>query len=247
MNTPTRWILAVALSVVPLLACRGGDEPVELRWLAATEGSVAPPVVGGDIPQYTPPPYVDLSRLEAVMRGNAVPESPDFLVGTSWRGRDLPPGEPRGLLFLQNMMTVMQRDGRTTTVNVDYSGVHPRCHGYPLCIATLNTNGALSINFVHVQGDRLRFAECMDFSPNPPISDEQLAEAGAMRVWDRESVVCFVYNNAATYTPDYDTADDTDDEPTPLDPLDPAQSATGSPFDPAPAAGSGMPSEGSAE
>lgn len=213
--------LCMLLALPALPACERPGTPPTIQWMEASGDPAAAPVVGGDIPVYQPPPYIDLAALEIAMQSSEFPTSLDFLLGTIWKGEDVPPGEPAGLYFLSNMLTISQRDGRNTTVVADYSARHIRCHGYPLCVVTLNTNGALSVNFLHLRGDELRFAECMDFSPNPVPTDEQLAQTRAVRVWRKDSVLCFVYDNNGYYRPDFE-AEGLDQRPDNTAPLVPS-------------------------
>ncbi len=208
---PLRTALAIAgaLQLAAATGCSRDDSSRRsVEWTttaAATDGSV--PVVGGEIPSYVPPPYVDLDRLNALLRMTALPEDASVLVGSEWEADDPPPGEPSGIAFYGNLLTVSQRDGRTMSMVADYSATHPRCHGYPLCITTLNTNGALAVNFLHLEGGALRFAECMVFEDGGPAEGE-LAAANAVEIYRNNGTVCFYYTTLAEYLPPYETAEE---------------------------------------
>jgi hypothetical protein len=213
-------LIAALLAATFVVSCRGGgdDSATTVTWSTTPEahdGSIA--VVGAEVPRYVPPPFIDIDRLNALLRIQSLPEDASILAGSEWDGSDIPLGEPSQLMFLGNMLTITQRDGRTMSMMADYSALHPRCHGYPLCVVTLNTNGALSVNFLHLEAGTLRFAECMSFDRAPAPSDADLAASNAVAVYRHDTVVCFYYTNSAVYYPPYPTeeelAEDENDRP----------------------------------
>jgi hypothetical protein len=188
------------------------NAPGEFTW-TTSEGSASPYTVGAETPQYYPPPHVDLSRLRAVVAAQALPADPSFLLGTHWRTRRPPPGEPRDLYFFGNMLTVRQRDGRTMTHVADYSVTHEGCLGYPLCIVTLNSNGTLAFHYLEFDGESFAFGECLNMLTFPRPTQAMLAEAGASVFHDVHPAFCFTLPNAPRYIPHYPNPNDNDDEP----------------------------------
>lgn len=193
-------------ALVLLVACGDPDPPrTTLQWESGTQSSPAPEHVGASVPAYTPPPQLNVSRLQTAMQVAQLPSSVEFLRGPIWEADEPPPGEPKIVYFFGNMVTVVQRDGRTLTHLADYSGSHRACGDYPLCFTTLNTNGSITHHMLHWDGESFAFGECLDITRFPRPTEAEFAAANAQVFFESERVLCFLQANVPRY---YDDAMD---------------------------------------
>lgn len=204
----TRIITVAIFAIIP--ACTPDDpSSSSITWVEPSP-SAPPEIVGDETPAYHPPPYVDLSRLQAAMAAATLPEDLSFVRGIRWRADSPPPGEPRLLHFFGNMVTVQQQDGRTLTHVADLSAEHHLCFGYPLCVVTLNTNGSVAHHYLHFDGRSLAFGECVNLRHFPRPTEEELQAASAIAFWESESALCFTYLQSPRYVPYYPAPNDRD-------------------------------------